>query len=86
MRRYGKPYILAQGYQYYNLDELTGIKDSIAMYQFTGASKATIDSAKATLMQSWNEYPFELVERQCRAFHPKCELVIRSGGKNNFNG
>jgi hypothetical protein len=56
------------------------------MYQFTGASKATIDSAKATLMQSWNEYPFELVERQCRAFHPKCELVIRSGGKNNFNG
>ncbi|RPA93981.1 hypothetical protein L873DRAFT_1487928 [Choiromyces venosus 120613-1] len=61
-------------------------KDTISMYQFTGASQATIESAKDTLLRTWIDYPKDLIERQCLDFHEKCRLVIENGGWNNFHG
>lgn len=61
-------------------------KDEIATYQFTGASQATVEEAKATLQKVWEELPQEYIDHMCMDFHNKCELVIKNKGDNNFDG
>ena len=61
-------------------------KDEIATFQFTGASQETVEAAKAVLVQTWNEYPQELINRRCATFYEKLERCILHGGNNNYNG
>ena len=60
--------------------------DEIVTFQFTGASQETVEAAKAVLVQTWNEYPQELINRRCATFYEKLEQCILHGRNNNYNG
>lgn len=61
-------------------------KNDVGTYHFAGASKETIAKAKATLVQSWEDIPQDLIDERCNSFRLKLERIIAHGGNNNFEG
>ena len=73
-----------------DLNQIEGLwsdcKDEIATYQFTAASQATVEQAKATLVEVWRTLPQDLIDQCCQSFHEKLNRCIVHGGNNNFDG
>jgi len=62
-------------------------KDSIASKgPFVGASKATINKVKNTMVQKWAELSMDSIKTRCGDFKTKLELVLQNEGQNNFHG
>jgi hypothetical protein len=62
-------------------------KDSLEEVEpFMSSSKETAQRIRTAMVKCWKELSEESIANRCADFKYKLKLVIRNGGKNNFNG